>query len=64
MIGNCKKNKWCCFCKHWYDPACQSLKKLPGRDLFEIVQSERNRCCKCNLETPAVHTCPKFEPKF
>ena len=27
MIGNCKKNKWCCFCEHWYDPACSSLEK-------------------------------------
>lgn len=30
FLGNCNKNKWCCFCKHWLDPALTAIKPKPG----------------------------------
>ena len=64
MIGNCKRNKWCCFCSHWHDPACTAIKPLPGRDMFEVDQTAARKCLKTNLNTKALHICGKFEPKF
>lgn len=64
MIGNCKRNKWCCFCRHWFDPSCSCLDKLPGRDLFTVDQTAVKKCTLSNLNTKALCTCSKFDPKF
>lgn len=64
MLGNCKRNKWCCFCSHWYDPACLTIKPLTGRDMYEIDQSAERKCSQINLKTKALHVCGKFKPKF
>lgn len=64
MLGNCKRNKWCCFCSNWFDPACSALKPLKARDLFEVDQTVVCKCRQNNLNTKALATCPKFKPKF
>ena len=64
MLGNSKNNRWCCFCKHWFDPGCSALKPRPGRDLYDVNKDMKCKCSICNLYTPAVHNCPKFERKF
>ena len=63
MLGNRKKNKWCCFCKSWYDPANTALKPRQG-DLFDVDQKKRYRCMVHSYDTNALSTCPKFSPKF
>jgi len=64
MLGNSKKNKWCCFCKYWYDPTLSALKPKQGRDLFEVDINKKNKCLERNLVTQALSTCPKFSGKF
>ena len=64
MLGDCKKNRWCVFCKHWYDPANASLKPRPNKNLFDVDEKAKNRCSKKNLFTQALSNCPFFERKF
>lgn len=64
ILGDCKKNKWCCFCVHWYDPANLALKPRVNRNLFDVDNSKRNKCVLRNIITPALSTCPKFKPKM
>ena len=63
-LGNSQRNKWCCFCKHWYDPTNSALKPKTGRDLFDIDPKVKCKCMKINLFTIALHTCSKFEKKM
>ena len=36
MIGNSQKNKWCCFCKYWFDPSCSAIKPLAGLGNYRV----------------------------
>ena len=63
MLGNCKKNKWCCFCQNWFDPSCSALKPRIG-DLFDVDDKKKARCMLVSYETKALSTCSRFKPKF
>ncbi len=64
MLGDCQKNRWCAFCKHWYDPTNSALKPRVNKNLFDVNEKIRCRCNKKSLITPALSTCPLFERKF
>ncbi len=64
MLGDCTKNKWCCFCANWYDPANSALKPRTGRNLFDVDNTAMSKCMATNLKTKALFTCPKFKPKL
>ena len=64
MLGNSQRNKWCCFCKHWFDPACMALTPKSGRDMYEVDTNKKNKCNKKNLITPAISVCKDFTNKF
>ena len=65
MLGDCKKNKWCCFCKNWFDPSCSALKPRLVKDMFDVDTTKRFRCLKkAGIVTPALYVCKDFERKF
>ena len=65
MIGNTKCNKWCCFCKWWYDPTNSAIKPRGVISyLFEVDPKVVSRCSIKNNKTRSIGTCPKFESKM
>ena len=64
VLGNPQRNRWCCFCKHWFDPACSALTPRPGGNLYDVDGEKKCKCECCKLMTKAIHTCPKFEKKM
>lgn len=64
MLGDCKKNRWCVFCKYWYDPTNSALKPRLNKNLFDVDDKIKNRCSKKKLLTQAISNCPFFERKF
>lgn len=64
MLGNSKRNRWCAFCIHWYDPTNSVLTPKSGRDMFDVDNKKICKCMVTNLKTKALATCPKFTPKF
>ena len=64
MLGDSTKNKWCCFCVNWYDPANSAIKPRTGRNLFDVDNTAMSKCMATNMKTKALFTCPKFKPKF
>ena len=65
MLGDSRKNRWCIFCKSWFNPGSRGLKVRNGSrgKLFDVDTSLRCTCKKTGLVTPACSTCPKFERK-
>jgi len=63
ILENCQKNRWCCFCKYWYDPTNSALTPRLNRDMYDVDKTVKCRCTCKNLLTPAVGNCPKFEKK-
>ena len=64
ILGDCSKNKWCCFCKNWYDPTNSSIKPRICKNLFDVENNRKNKCLLKNLITPAISSCSSFERKF
>lgn len=64
VIANSKKNKYCAFCKHWYDPTNSALEIVLGKDLFRIDNSTQKKCIKQNLITKALFICRYYESKM
>ncbi len=64
VLGNSNSNKWCCFCKHWFDPACSALTPRVSKGMFDVEKDAKCKCTKQNLVTPAIHNCKYFERKF
>ena len=64
VLGNCSTNRWCIFCKYWYNPSGCGLTPRVGRNLFDVDNLMKAKCMKTGLNTPAIHNCPKFERKF
>ncbi len=64
ILGDCQKNRWCCFCKNWYDPANKAIKPRVNKNLFDVDKNAKNKCMVKNLMTPALGNCPKFEKKM
>ena len=64
MIGNSQKNKWCCFCKYWFDPSCSAIKPLAGKDMFQVEMSVKCKCSKRNMTMQAVASCKEFTKKM
>jgi hypothetical protein len=64
FLGNCQKNKWCCFCRHWYDPTNSALTPRMGKDLFDVDGRAVKKCNLHCLETHALGTCKDFKKKF
>ena len=64
MLGNSDRNRYCCFCKHWFDPSCEAVRPKMGKNLFEIDNTKMKKCLKINLQTKAVYVCKNFEKKF
>lgn len=63
--GNIKVNKFCVFCKHWYDPTNSAIKpKAPNIGLWEFDNHAKSVCTLNNMQRPAVSTCPKFSCKL
>lgn len=64
VTASSKKNKYCAFCKHWYDPTNSAIKPLLGRDMYSIDGGISLKCIKRNLIIPALSTCRSFELKL
>lgn len=64
MLGDCKKNRWCVFCKHWYDPLHSALNPRVNKNMFDVNEKKSCKCMKKNLITPAISNCSSFERKF
>lgn len=64
VLGDCNKNKWCAFCRNWYDPANQALRPRVSRGMFDVDDKARKKCLVNSFETKALHICPKFVRKF
>ena len=61
MLGSRQRNKWCCFCKYWFNPAYVGLKMKSGCNMYEIDTTRKCKCLKSDLTTPAISTCRYFE---
>jgi hypothetical protein len=64
VLGNSKKNKYCAFCTHWYDPTNSALTAVPGRDLYQIDNTQQKKCNKHQYQTKALSTCKLFISKL
>lgn len=64
ILGNSERNKWCCFCKYWYDPTCSSLTARAGKNMYLVEKSVKCKCMKRNAEIPAISTCNQFKNKL
>ena len=64
VTASSKKNKYCSFCKHWYDPTNSALNPMPGKDLYKIDSSISKKCVKRNLIMPALSICKFYESKM
>jgi hypothetical protein len=63
MLGNTKDRKCVC-CKHWMDLGATNVKFRPGARLFDYNPKVKKMCRVNKVDTAAVFTCIKFEPKF
>lgn len=65
---NAKTNKFCCTCKHWFDPACACITPLaPAINSWGVTcdaYNDRRMCLKKNLQKSAVDTCGMYECKL
>ena len=64
ILGNSERNKWCCFCKYWYDPSCSALTVHTGKNMYFVEKDAKCKCIKRNAEILAISTCGQFERKF
>lgn len=64
VTASSKKNKYCAFCKHWYDPTNSAINPLFGKDLYTIDSNSDKKCVKRNLITPALSICRHYETKM
>lgn len=64
ILGDSTKNKWCAFCKYWYDPANSALTPRKVKNMYDVNKDVKNRCTKGSLSTQALYTCKYFTPKF
>ena len=65
ILGNSNRNRWCCFCKYWYNPTNNGIVIRKGtKDMFDIDKSTRCTCRKSGLTTSACSACPYFVSKF
>lgn len=65
VLGCSSRNKWCCFCTHWFNPGEVGLTPRKGsRDLFDVDKDHRCTCREHGYVTPACSTCPKYEKKY
>jgi hypothetical protein len=64
MLGHSKRNKWCCFCKHWFDPSCSALKPKMAPNMYDVDNTKRLKCNNKNVITPALFVCKDFECKL
>lgn len=63
-LAKCKFNKWCCFCKNWYNPTSKGLIPKPGKDLFMVDKTIKCPCIlRNNMQMFSFATCSKFERK-
>lgn len=63
--GNVNVNKFCVFCKFWYDPTNSAITpKAPSIGLWEFDNKAKNICTITNIQRPAIGTCPKFQCKL
>lgn len=55
----------CAFCKHWFDPCCNSISP---RDLFgkiwEVQKTNQNPCVLNHIPKSAMQSCSDFEMKL
>ena len=62
---NIKFNKYCAFCKYWYDPTNQHIQ--PSDSLHNIWKYETDAKCMClkkNYPMGAGFNCSKYECKI
>lgn len=62
---NIKFNKYCAFCKYWYDPTNQYIQ--PSDPLHNIWKYETDAKCLCmkkNYPMGAGFNCSKYECKI
>lgn len=63
--ANLKTQKFCAFCKHWYDPTNSHINPVtPKFDLWEFDPNAKCLCMKRNYEKKGGERCGFYERKI
>lgn len=60
-----KCNKFCAFCKYWYDPANKYIEPhIPSSNLWKYESTAKCMCMKKNYQVGAGSYCFQYECKI
>ena len=63
VIANPNRNRYCAFCKNWFDPTLSALTKMTSKDMYKVNSRMSKRCNVRLNDTKALQTCSSFERK-
>ena len=62
---NVKTNKYCAFCKYWYDPTNQHIQPVsPAHNMWKYETSAKFMCLKKNYPMGAGFNCANYQCKI
>lgn len=65
MRANLKTQKFCAFCKHWYDPANSHINPVtPKFALWEFDPKAKSMCSKRSRDITGGEKCSSYECKI
>ena len=63
--ANLKTQKFCAFCKHWYDPTNSNIRPTnPRLSLWEFDSTAKCMCMKRNHEMKGGERCGYYDCKI
>lgn len=62
---NVKTNKYCAFCKYWYDPTNQHIQPVsPAHNMWKYETTAKCMCLKKNYPMGAGFNCANYQCKI